>query len=92
VFLSKTLGIEIGLAPRVCNRLNSLPRDQRAVFFGVLVRERGIQGHARDSGLDPESVRASFKRILRDIGIRRQIDLQGFEWGKSSFPEAGDDG
>jgi hypothetical protein len=91
VFLSKTLGIEIGLAPRVCNRLNSLPLEQRAVFAGVLVQGKGIQGYATASGLEPEQVKSLLQRAIRAIGIRKDVDLRRFEWGKGVLPEDGDD-
>jgi hypothetical protein len=91
VFLSKTLGIELGLAPRVCNRFNSLPLDQRAVFFGVMIRGRGIHGYAQDHGLPFDQVRSTLTRVIRTIGIRRDVDLSRFEWGEGVLPEGGDD-
>lgn len=91
VFLSKMLGIEIGLAPRVCNRFNHLPFEQRAAFHGVLIHGRGIQGYATDHALDPVEVRHLLTRCLRAIGIRKDVDLGHFEWGKDILPEAGHD-
>jgi hypothetical protein len=92
VFLSKALGIELGLAPRVCNRFNCLPHEQRAAFFGVMVQGRGIQGYAQDQRLQPEQVRALLSRAIRAIGIRKEVDLGRFEWGKGVLPEDGNDG
>jgi hypothetical protein len=90
VFLSKTLGIELGLAPRVCNRFNSLSQDQRAVFFGVMIEGRGIHGYAQDHGLPFDQVRGSLARVIRAIGIRKDVDLSRFEWGEGVLPEDGD--
>jgi hypothetical protein len=87
VFLSKTLGIEIGLAPRVCNRFNNLPIEHRAAFFGVLIQGRGIQGYATDQGVQPEQVKDLLLRAIRAIGIRKDVDLGRFEWGKGVLPE-----
>jgi hypothetical protein len=89
VFLSKALGIEIGLTPRVCNRFNHLPLEQRAAFFGVLVHGRGIQGYASEKRMEPSEVRGLLSRSIRAIGIRKEVDLRRFEWGNEDLPEDG---
>jgi hypothetical protein len=50
-----------------------------------------MQGYAQDHGLLLGDVRTSLSRVLRAIGIRKEIDLRRFEWGEGILPEGGDD-
>jgi hypothetical protein len=78
-FVSKSLGVEPGLARRAVNAFNRLPLEVRTTFFGVVIASRSPLIYASETGMAMERVRNHVRQALWTLGVRK--DLDRFEEG-----------
>lgn len=76
-FLSEALGVEPGLARRMCVIFNDLPDEQRRAFCSIVMEGKSLNRHVAEGNGPPSKVRELLVEVLRKLSLPED----GFDFG-----------